>query len=148
MKITVFTGHAVSHPEVDIRCREKDREVERIVSAVNACSGKIPARIDEEHVLIAPTQALYFESVDKKTYVYLKNQVAEVALRLFEITDAGLFFGYVRISKSMVVNIIHVKKVLKLLNGNLDLAMSNDEHVIVSRRFVPDFNRFIHALTK
>ena len=148
MKISVSTGHSLSHPEVDIRCKEKDREVERIISAVNACNDKITAKINDEKILINPYHVLYFESVDKKTYVYLKNQVVEVAFRLFEITEANLFFGYVRISKSMVVNIVHVKKILKLLNGNLDLAMINGEHVIVSRRFVSDFNRFIHTLVK
>lgn len=147
MKISVITGYHLSHPEVDIRCKQKCQEVERIISAVNACNNKITAKINDEHILINPQLVLYFESIDKKTFIYLKNQVAEVNLRLFEITDANLFFGYIRISKSMVVNIIHVKKILKLLNGNIDLTMSNDEHVIVSRRFVHDFNRFIQSLT-
>jgi hypothetical protein len=98
LKISVFTGYSLSHPEVDIRCKEKNQEVERIISAVNTCSNKITAKINDEQILINPHHVLYFESVNKKTYVYLKNQVAEVAFRLFEITDANLFFGYVRIS--------------------------------------------------
>lgn len=144
LKISILTGHPLSHPEVDIRCHEKSREVDAIVSALNTCCDKkIAAKVNDEAVMLSPSQILYFEAVDRRTFAYLDNQVAEVMLRLYELTSCNLFYGYVRISKSIVINIIHVKNVVKLLNGNLDITMDNSEHIFVSRRFVKEFNKFI-----
>lgn len=143
LKILIHTGHPLLHPEVEIRCREKDREVDAIVSALTA-HDKIPAKMGEETVLLTPSQILYFEAVDRRTFAYLDHRVAEVTLRLYELTAGGLFYGYVRVSKSIVINVIHVKNVVRLLSGNLDLTMDNGEHVIVSRRFVKEFHSFIN----
>lgn len=143
MKISVFTGHPLTHPEVDIRCKDKDREVDKIQRALQACENRLVGKSDERTVLLNPSQVLYFEVVDRKTFAYTKADTAEVKNRLNELTDV-MFYGYIRISKSMVINVIHITKVVRLLNGNLDITLDNDEHVLISRRYVSEFNQFIN----
>ena len=142
MKISVLTGHLLTHPEVDIKCRVNDNEVKRIVDALHSCEKRLLAKADEETVFLEPSQVLYFEAVDRSIFAYSENQILEIQNHLKEL-DSALFYGYFRASKSMVVNVIHINYVKKLLNGNLDITMDNGEHVTISRRYVPDFNQFI-----
>lgn len=142
MKISLLTGHLLTHPEVDIRCRENDNEVKKIVCALHSCEKRLVAKLNDEIVFLHPSTVLYFETVDRTTFAYSNNQVLVVQNPLKELTST-MFYGYFRVSKSMVVNVIHISSVIKLLNGNLDITMDNDEHVTISRRYVPEFNQFI-----
>ena len=47
MKISIYTGYPLKHPEVDIRCNEKNEEVQRIEKALNSCEQYLIGTIEE-----------------------------------------------------------------------------------------------------
>ena len=143
MKISIYTGYPLVHPEVDIRCNEKNSEVQRIENAIRSCEQYLSATIGEKTVYLKPSQVLYFEVVDRITFAYTKEETAIVKMKLNELTS-DIFYGYFRISKSMVVNINHIKNIVRCFNGNLDITLDNGEHITMSRRYVPEFNSYIN----
>ena len=142
MKISIITGRELKHPEVKILCKEKNKEVIRIEQILSTIEQCVIANCDDKDVKILFADILYFEMVDRNVYAYTRDIVAKVSGTLSSYSEEK-FYGYIRISKSVVLNVIHVKNLERLLNGNMDVTMVNEEHIIVARRYVSDFITFL-----
>lgn len=143
IKVQVTINKLLDETEIEIRCREKDADIQRILAQLSLYQKKIKGKCNEKDVYVLPEEVLYFESVEKKTYAYTEEDVIQINICLYELTENNLYNGYVRISKTTVLNVFKVTKVVRLLNGNLDIVLTNSEHLIVSRRFAKEFNQFI-----
>ena len=78
--------------------------------------------------------------MDKHTYVYTKGDCYESRDRLYELEEKlGIY--YVRISKSMIVNLRKVRNVSAEPGGRMVAVLLNDERVIISRNYVREIKR-------
>jgi len=93
--------------------------------------------------LIEPKDIFYFESVDKKTFIYTEYQVLETTMRLYEIENKLSKHDFFRASKSTVINISKIKNLSPRFNGRLDALLENDEKLIISRQYVPVIKEII-----
>ena len=57
-----------------------------------------------ENYMLGTNLIYYTESIDKRTYVYTKEECYETKYRLYELEDL-LSTNFLRVSKSLVVNI-------------------------------------------
>ena len=142
MKISIITGKELKHPEVKILCKEKNNEVIRIEQILSATEQCVMGNYDGKSIKIRFADILYFEMVDRSVFAYTKDIVAKVPGTLSSYSEEK-FYGYIRISKSVILNVIHVKNLERLLNGGMDITMENEEHIIVARRYVSDFILFL-----
>ena len=78
----------------------------------------------------------YIESVDDKTFLYLEKETYESRKRLYELEKITDSFHFVRISKSVVVNLMKVDSIKPALNGRFLCKLKNGEDVIISRKYV------------
>ena len=87
--------------------------------------------------IVEPSEVLYAETVDGRTFLYGRDRVLESPLRLYELEEAlaGTEFG--RASKSLIVNFDHVRALRPYLNARLELVLDNGESVIASRQYAP-----------
>lgn len=86
---------------------------------------------------------LYFEAVNRKICIALKSGKYEIKQRLFEIEEQLRAKGFLRISKSMILN---VKKVLKFRPGpdrTIIVTLTNNDEVKVSRMYTEDFRESV-----
>lgn len=143
MKITVLENQPVVETEIEIKCQKADDAVTRVLSFLNNGIQKINAYQGDKLYFIDPTDVYYFESVDKRTFVYLDKSVLETPLKLYEVIECGFHQSYFRASKSSIINIDKIKSAIPLLNGNLLIELFNGEKVLISRRYVSDFNQMI-----
>ena len=101
---------------------------------------KIPLIKDSKTVLLEVNFIYYIESVDKKTFVYTKENCYESKLRLYELEETlGAYF--LRISKSMIVNLKKIKGVKSDLSGRMEATMLNGEKIVISRSYVKEIKR-------
>ena len=118
-------------------------ETDDIKAAVEILEGgtrKIPLIKDSKTVLLEVNFIYYIESVDKKTFVYTKDDCFESKLRLYELEETlGTFF--LRISKSMIVNLKKIKAVKSDLSGRMEATMLNGEKIMISRSYVKEIKR-------
>ena len=78
--------------------------------------------------------------MDKRTYVYTKGDCYESRDRLYELEEKlGMY--YVRISKSMIVNLRKILHVSAEPGGRLMAVLLNGERVMISRSYVKDIKR-------
>lgn len=83
--------------------------------------------------------ALYFECRDKKTYIVIMSGSYPVKKRLFEIEESYHDKGFLRISKSVIVNMSKVIQVNMCEDRTILATLSNKEKVRVSRQYVKEF---------
>ena len=100
----------LSENYLEIHYGEMNKETEDIIAYLES-KNVLMGRNDGESRLIRPDEIYYCEIVDRKCYAYLREEVWNLEEGLAEITERYEMHGFVRVGKSMVVNIHKVKKI-------------------------------------
>ena len=123
-----------------IRATEKSTDILNAIDLLENGSGGITVTRDRATWFCKLTQIYYIESVDKHTYVYTKGDCYESRDRLYEMEEKlGTYF--VRISKSMIVNLRKIRNVSAEPGGRMVAVLLNEERVIISRSYVREIKR-------
>jgi len=89
-----------SDVEIVIKCPENTDEIKKIAAMLQSREKKLTGVKDGQTFLIDKQDVLYFESVDKRCYLYTAQDVYETPLRLYEIEETLTNEGFFRCSKS------------------------------------------------
>ncbi len=127
---------------VDITAKPGDIKISRILSIINENNERILLTKDNKTHLVDKQQIYYIEAVDNKTFIYTKADVYECELKLYEIIDL-LSTTFIRISKSIIVNLMYVNSIAPISGHKLILDLENTEKVVVNRSYVKDFKKKI-----
>lgn len=136
MRIIIEALADGAEEEIIIRTNTIDRDIIDLIYAVKAGRNKITAFDENEIVQLDSKEIYYFESVDNKVYACCEKKVFEIKQKLYELEEIYKQTDFVRVSKSMIVNISKVNKIVPMFNGRLEGVLSNDEKVIISRQYV------------
>ena len=79
----------------------------------------------------------YAESVDDRVFLYTTSDSYEIRMKLYELEDLLKNRSFLRISKSMLVNLMKISSVRPALNGRFSAILKNGEEIIISRKYVP-----------
>lgn len=143
MKVTIDINENIEMDEVIIRCSYINEKVEKIERYLKSMDSSIYGASNGEMIPISPDEILYFESIDKRTFVYLENDVLECSMKLYEIEENLENMGFFRATKSTIINTKYIRKVTPMVNKNLLITLSNNEKLILSRRNVSKFKHKI-----
>lgn len=88
---------------------------------------------------IKTDNVLYCEALDRKILVATKTDTFETRMKLFEIEELIKSKGFVRISRSILVNINKVTSFKPDINCTLSAYLTNNKELHVSRKYVADF---------
>ena len=100
-------------------------------------------KLEGEQVFLKPEEVYYFEAVDRKCFACLEEQVFQVEQGIQAVAEKYSELGFIRISKSIVVNIYRVRKIKADVNMKMQLVLDNGEKVILNRSYKNDFLQFI-----
>lgn len=144
MKLILKENKDLRETEVEIRYRKRDEEVESLISAVkDSCDRLVGYKDNGDSMLLTYSKVLYFEAVDRYVFAYTSSEVLKIKHTLYELEDGCQAKGFVRISKSVIVNLNTVKRISPDEGRKLRLHLTNGEAVIVSRNFVGDLKTAI-----
>jgi len=139
MKITIIDKLPTEENEIIIKCDALDDNIVGLINSLKCENSKLPAFLEGEIVFLDYNEIFYFEAVDQKVFAYTKSHVYEVKKRLYELLEIVPFKDYIRISKSVIVNIKKLKRLSPALGGRFEALLMNGEKIIISRNYVPDF---------
>ncbi|MED1791010.1 LytTR family DNA-binding domain-containing protein [Brevibacillus laterosporus] len=86
----------------------------------------------------------YLEYLERKVFIYTKENIFETKKPLYKL-EHDLPDNFIRISKTIIINIHCLNKFSVKPNGNLEALLLNGEKVIVSRKYVASLKK---TLTK
>lgn len=138
MKVEIQRISREKEEQVLIRCFEINQEVSEIAQFVKSRQEGIEGYSENDVRMIPLTDIYYVEVVDNHTFAYLKSQVYEVKLRLYEFEQMYGEKQFFRCSKTTIVNLMKIKALKPALNGRFTAFLTNGESVIISRKFVSD----------
>ena len=136
MKVRVEYAPVLEN-EVVLRCPRLDQEMLRVLSLVRSGLQKLCVWDENrEIILLSPDETLYCESVDEHTFLYTASAFYQTALTLAELEGRYGELGYLRVSKSAVINLHRIRS-LKSRTGGIEASLENGERLVVSRHYAP-----------
>ncbi|SDF25691.1 LytTR family DNA-binding domain-containing protein [Sporomusa acidovorans] len=97
----------------------------------------------ETFELIPHDRILYIEAMGNSVYLVTPEQSLSVKSKLYELEHALRAKGFIRISKSLIVNIVNVREIVPWFGGRYVLRLTNNKEVEVSRTYMKDFRAFL-----
>lgn len=140
MKITIEAPKPGEEEEIIVRCTDLDERALKLIQVLRT-EDKLTGYIDDKIVKLSLEGIYYFEAVDNKVFAYTAKETYEVHKKLYEIEQAFEHTDFLRISKSVIVNIAKIAYVKPIFNGRFEAKLKNDEKVIVSRQYVSDLKK-------
>lgn len=138
MRLILRERQDLEHPEVIIEYRELTDGVKRVSAFVRSVDQSISCKREGKEFSIPLSDVFYIESVDKKTFVYGETEVYQTRLRLAELEKMLSHAGFVKVSKSVILNIEKLRGVKNLANSRLEAFLSNNERICVSRKYLKE----------
>ena len=145
VKINVYQEPGLKENHLDLHYNQMDDETMAIRQYLSAFEGMIPGKDEEteKERMITSGEILYIEIVERKTYAYLKDSVWRITYGLQQFMDEFGTVGFARNSKSMLVNIYHIKELKAQMNMRVNIVMDNGEQVILNRSYKNEFYKYL-----
>lgn len=123
-----------------IKAVEYTPAIKNAMELLEGSSTEIPVVKDGATILCKLSAIYYFESVDKKTFVYTKDDCYETKYRLYEIEEMAYPY-YARCSKSMIINLKKIRKVSSELGARMNAELLNGENLVIARSYVKEIKK-------
>lgn len=141
MKINKERDASCTDIEVTVRYPHEDKRVHQILSFLHSVDMQIPCENDGVERMVSAAEIYYIESVDKRTFIYLKKAVYRTDYRLYQLMEDLRDYGFVQISKSCILNINVLDCIKPLLNSRMEATLKNGEKVYINRNYLRDVKR-------
>ena len=140
MKLTM---HKISQgeDEVIIKYQVMNEQVKAIAGMVQGVGQKICAVAEGTTMMLLPESILYLESVDGVVYAYLADRVLQVKISLWTAAAGFEGRGFLRCSKSMVINLYKISHLKSEPGNRICATMENGEQVMISRKYAKDLRQ-------
>lgn len=141
MKISINIDESMQDTEIQISCNQLTPEIEKIIATLRILNQQLMVTKNEETYLLDVSKIIYIEAVERKTFVYTKDEYYESKLKLYEMEERLLACGFFRISKSNLVQLRMIKSLKNDLDRKLRLTLENGEQIMVSRQYAEELKR-------
>lgn len=141
MKISINIDTSMQDTEIQISCNQLTPEIEKILATLRILNQQLMVTKNEETHLLDVSKIIYIEAVDRKTFVYTKEEYYESKLKLYEMEERLIACGFVRISKSNLVQLRMIKSLKNDLDRKIRLTLENGEEIMVSRQYAEELKR-------
>ena len=140
MKIIIEELEGGEEEQIIVKCHQMTPKLLRALSLLKAHDMLVAYDGNDIH-RIESLSIYYFEVVDNKTFIYCKEKVYESKQKLYELEDSLGNNDFLRISKSVILNLRKIKSLSPALNGRFEAYLDNGERVIISRQYVSDIKK-------
>lgn len=141
--VRVVPGQEPEHAEFYVH--QKDRAIERLVEYVEQeryHSILLTCYRGNEIVQLPESSICFIETVREKQLVHTAVEILEVKKRLYEL-ERLLPPGFIRISKSVIMNMDRVTAYRPMVNGLMAASFPNNDIVYISRKYLKDVRSHI-----
>jgi len=141
VKISIQTDDTKNEIEIQIICNQLTQEVEKIIETLRILGQQLTGSMDGETFILDISDVLYIETVDKKTFIYTETGEYESSLKLYELQQKLEEASFIRVGKSIILNMKHIKSLKTDLNRRIRVTIENGEQVIVSRQYAEQLKK-------
>lgn len=140
MKIVIEELQDGEEDQIIIKCREMTEELIHILALIKSHDALI-AYVGNNIHRVPPKDIYYIEVVDNKTFIYCRDTVYESKQKLYELEIFLSKSDFLRVSKSVLINLSKIKMLSPALSGRFEATLGNSEKIIISRQYVSDLKK-------
>lgn len=129
----------LSENYLELHYDKLDDETKEYISRLDNTLSNIEGTLDDRRISLPVTDVIYFESVDRKTFAYTEKVCVEMRDTLKNLLDNYSEMGFIRISKSSIVNVYKIDHLQGDLNMRVIIFLKNGEKLIMNRGYKKDF---------
>ena len=141
MKITINIEETVNDTEIRISCKQLTPEIEKILATLRILNQQMMVLKDDETHIIDVAKIIYIEAMERRTFVYTKDDYYESKLKLYEMEERLVECGFFRVSKSCLVHLKYIKSLKNDIDRKLRLTLESGEQIMVSRQYADEIKR-------
>lgn len=135
MKINIEVQEDIEDTVIDIKCKEHNALIDRLVAALRIMDRQITVMHEGNMTVLDLEKIMYIESVDRKCFIYTAEKLYESCNKLYELEQQLEQYLFVRINKACIVNLKNVESIKTYINRRLLMTLMNGEQLIVSRQY-------------
>lgn len=136
MKLRLHEKQGIKEIEIDISYSNMTKQLSKMISYIYQYEYTVEAFLNGKTFFIPLDEILYFDTADRKTFVYTYNQVYECKKALIAVENELSNTTVIRINKGTLLNIAALINVKPYPNHRLLAELSNGEHLIISRKYI------------
>ena len=129
----------LSENYLELHYDKLDDETKEYISRLDNTLSNIEGTLDDRRISLPVTDVMYFESVDRKTFAYTEKVCVEMRDTLKNLLDNYSEMGFIRISKSSIVNVYKIDHLQGDLNMRVIIFLKNGEKLIMNRGYKKNF---------
>lgn len=129
-------------PYAVIYTSEITQEIQKAISLLDMKSDFITANDDEKIVVIEPQKIYMIRVENSETIIYCENKQYHSKKRLYELL-AQIGGDFMQISKSAVINLKKIDYVEPSFSGMMKLFLKNRQSEYISRKYLPEFKKYL-----
>ncbi len=154
MKINLYEDKDNVQEHVDVYYANMRPLVKQIIDAVNSDRPSLSGRPadddldDGEAVLLDPKEIYYLDHIDRKLFAYTKNGVYRVMETLASCEEMLWNYGFVRVSKSNLINIYKIRQLKPDLNMKVFASFDNGERICINRSYKKSFTEYLQKMRR
>ena len=141
MKIIIEQIGPEEEEQILIRCRSVDDSIVALAKELEKRRERLTVREGERIMQVDPLDIYYFEAVDNKVFLYTMEKVYETKSKLYELEEQFGYTNFIRVSKSVILNLSNVESFYPEFNGRFEALMKNKERLLISRQYVPELKK-------
>lgn len=132
-----------SNLEVQIKYPAMNTQVRQLIDRIKTIQLKIIVSNNGEETALNIYDIFYIESVERKTFVYTKDQIFRSSKKLYVLLEELKGFGFIQINKSCILNIDVLESVATIFNSRLKATLTNGEKLIITRTYIPEIKKWL-----
>ena len=154
MKINLFEDKKITEEYLDIHFNEMRPMIRQLIDTVRSERPVITGRPadedldDGEEIILDPEEIYYFDHVERKLYAYSESGVYRLMTTLSSVEEQLSNYGFVRVSKSNLVNIYKIKQLKPDINMKVYLSFDNGERICINRSYKKSFTEYLNRVRR
>jgi len=141
LKISINVEEEIKDIEVVISCSRLTPEIEKVLATLRMMERQLLVKKGEETYILDVSKVIYLESVDRRTFVYTRENVYESGFKLYELEQQLEECGFFRASKSCVAALRYIRSLKTDVNRKIKVTMENGEQIMVSRQYAEELRK-------
>ncbi len=143
MKVSVDISPEYKEPFAVIHTDKVTDEIQQMIDSLSASDAPITALWNEEDIIVLKPMEIYMVRVeDGDTIIYGEKKKYRSRKRLYELANQ-LGKQFMQISKTTLINLSYMDCIEPGFSGTLLLKLKNGSKDYVSRKYLPEFKKYL-----
>ena len=143
MKVSIDISPEYKEPFAVIHTDKVTDEIQRMIDIFSSSETPVTALMNEEDIIVLQPGDIYMVRVEEgDTIIYGQKLRFRSRKRLYELSSQ-LGRQFMQISKTTLINLSYMDSIEPGFSGTLLLKLKNGCKDYVSRKYLPDFKKYL-----